>query len=157
MKKSELRQLIKEEFIKILNERDIIDEGWKENILVGLASLAGSLGLGLKAQDTAQNMPSKEKTETSYSTKESYQVLIGYLIELDQAGVSNKTPEELGAITEARMYLEALRDNKTPNSLSNPAKVVLDYAIKETKNLNGFELKRLSDLGENVKTTSYNE
>ena len=55
------------------------------------------------------------------------------------------------------MYLEALRDNKTPKSLSNPAKVVLNYAIKETKNLNGFELKRLSDLGENIKTTRYNE
>ena len=157
MKKSELKQLIKEEIIKALNERGVIDEGWKENILVGLASLAGSLGLGLKAQDTAQNMSSKEKTETSYSTEESYQVLIGYLIELDQAGASTKTPEELGAIKEARMYLEALRDNKTPKSLSSPAKVVLNYAIKETKNLSGFELKRLSDLGENIKTTSYNE
>jgi hypothetical protein len=157
MKKSKLRQLIKEEFIKILNERDVIDEGWKENILVGLASLAGSLGLGLKAQDTTQNIPSKEKTETSYSTEESYQVLIGYLVELDQAGASTETPEELGAIKEARMYLEALRDNRTPNSLSNPAKVVLNYAIKETKNLSGFELKRLSDLGENIKTISYNE
>jgi hypothetical protein len=58
---------------------------------------------------------------------------------------------------EARMYLEALRDNQTPKSLSNPAKVVLNYAIKETKNLSGFELKRLSDLGENIKTISYNE
>jgi hypothetical protein len=157
MKKSELKQLIKEEIIKVLNERGVIDEGWKENILVGLASLAGSLGLGLKAQDTVQNMPSKEKTETSYSAEESYQVLIGYLIELDQAGASTKTPEELGAMKEARMYLEALRDNQTPKSLSNPAKVVLNYAIKETKNLSGFELKRLSDLGENIKTISYNE
>jgi hypothetical protein len=157
MKKSKLKQLIKEEFIKILNERNIIDEGWKENILVGLASLAGSLGLGLKAQDTVQNMPSKEKTETSYSTEESYQVLIGYLIELDQAGASTKTPEELGAIKEARIYLETLRDNKTPKPLSTPAKIVLDYAIKETKNLSGFELKRLSNLGENIKTVSYNE
>ena len=77
MKKSELKQIIKEEIIKVLNENNTINEGWKENILVGLASLAGSLGLGLKAQDTSQNIPSKEKTETSYSTEESYQVLIG--------------------------------------------------------------------------------
>ena len=157
MKKSKLEQLIKEEFIKILNEKNNIDEGWKENILVGLASLAGSLGLGLKAQDMTQDISNKEKTETSYSTEITYQVLIGYLIELDQAGKSNKTPEELGAIKEARIYLEALRDNQTPKSLSNPAKIVLDYAIKETKNLSGFELKRLSNLGENIKTVSYNE
>ena len=156
MKKSELKQIIKEEFIKVLNEKNTIDEGWKENILVGLASLAGSLG-GLKAQDIAQNVSSKEKTETSFSTEDSYQVLIGYLLELDQAGSSNKTPDELGAIKEARIYLEALRDNQTPSPLSSSAKVVLNYAIKETKNLSGFELKRLSDLGENVKTTSYNE
>ena len=62
MKKSELKQLIKEEIIKILNENNI-EEGWKENILVGLASLAGSLG-GLKAQDMTQNLSTQNKTET---------------------------------------------------------------------------------------------
>ena len=40
---------------------------------------------------------------------------------------------------------------------NNYYKFQLGYELKETKNLNGFELKRLSDLGENVKTTSYNE
>ena len=34
---------------------------------------------------------------------------------------------------------------------------ILSYQNGNHKNLNGFELKRLSDLGENVKTTSYNE
>ena len=156
MKKSELKQLIKEEIIKVLNKNNTIDEGWKENILVGLASLAGSLG-GIKAQDIAQNASSKDKIETSYSAESPYPVLIGYLTELSQSGGSKKTLEELGAIKEAKMYLEALRDNQTPKSLSTPAKIVLDYAIKETKSLSGFELKRLSDLGSNIKTASYNE
>ena len=151
MKKSELKRIIKEEFAKVL-KKNTIDEGWKENILVGLASLAGSLG-GIKAQDIAQNVSSKDKTEISSTS--SYSVLIGYLVELSQAGGMNKTLEELGAITEAKMYLEALRDGKTPKSLSPGAKTVLNYAIKETKDLSVEELTRLSNKGENIKTASY--
>ena len=154
MKKSELKQLIKEEIIKILNENNI-EEGWKENILVGLASLAGSLG-SLKAQDMAQNLSTQNKTETSINVETSYDVLIGFLLKLDQSGKSNKSLEELGAIKEARMYLESLRDNKTPKSLSKPAKIVLNYAIKETKSMSGNELKGLADLGSGIKTASYN-
>jgi hypothetical protein len=156
MKKSELEQIIKEEFIKILNNNNTIDEGWKENVLIGLASLAGSLG-GIKAQDIAQNVSSKDKIETAYSTPTAYQVLIGYLVELSKSSKLNQSPEELGAIKEARVYLENLRDQQTPKPLSKPAKVVLDYAIKETKSLNNFELKKLSDLGSGIKTVNYNE
>ena len=157
MKKSELKQLIKEEITKILNKNNI-EEGWKENILVGLASLAGSLGGGgLKAQDIAQNASTQNKTEISVDIEASYDVLIGFLIKLDQSGGSTKSLEELGAIKEARMYLEALRDNQTPKSLSKSAKIILDYAIKETKNMSGSDLMKLANLGENVKTTSYNE
>jgi len=152
MKKSELKQIIKEEITKILNKNNTIDEGWKENILVGLASLAGSLG-GIKAQDIAQNVSSKNKTEISSTTP--YSVLIGYLTELSQAGGMNKTLEELGAITEAKIYLEALRDSQTPKSLSPGAKTVLNYAIKETKSLSVEELTRLSNKGENIRTASY--
>ena len=152
MKKSELKQIIKEEITKILNKNNTIDEGWKENILVGLASLAGSLG-GIKAQDIAQNVSSKNKTEISSTTP--YSVLIGYLTELNQAGGMNKTLEELGAITEAKIYLEALRDGQTPKSLSPGAKTVLNYAIKETKSLSVEELTRLSNKGENIRTSSY--
>ena len=152
MKKSELKQIIKEEITKILNKNNTIGEGWKENILVGLASLAGSLG-GIKAQDIAQNISSKNKTEISSTTP--YSVLIGYLTELSQAGGMNKTLEELGAITEAKMYLEALRDGQTPKSLSPGAKTVLNYAIKETKSLSVEELTRLSNKGENIRTASY--
>jgi len=154
MKTSQLKQLIREEISKILIENNTLDEGWKENILVGLASLAGSLG-GIKAQDIAQNASSKDKIETSYSSKSPYPVLIGYLTELSQAGGMNKTLEELGAITEAKMYLEALRDGQTPKSLSPTAKTVLNYAIKETKDLSVEELIRLSDKGENIRTASY--
>ena len=154
MKKSELKQIIKEEIIKILNENNI-EEGWKENILVGLASLAGSLG-GLKAQDMAQNLSTQNKTETSINVETSYDVLIGFLLKLDQSGKSNKSPEELGAIKEARIYLESLRNNKTPKSLSKPAKIALDYAVKETKSMSGNELKGLADLGSGIKTASYN-
>ena len=152
MKKSELKQIIKEEITKILNKNNTIDEGWKENILVGLVSLAGSLG-GIKAQDIAQNVSSKNKTEISSTTP--YSVLIGYLTELNQAGGMNKTLEELGAITEAKIYLEALRDGQTPKSLSPGAKTVLNYAIKETKSLSVEELTRLSNKGENIRTASY--
>ena len=67
----------------------------------------------------------------------------------------NKTLEELGAITEAKIYLEALRDGQTPKSLSPGAKTVLNYAIKETKSLSVEELTRLSNKGENIRTASY--
>ena len=151
MKKSRLKQIIKEEIAKVLNQ-NTIDEGWKENILVGLASLAGSLG-GIKAQDIAQNTSPKNKTEISSTSP--YSVLIGYLVELSDAGKLDPSLDKIAAIKEARVYLENLRDNQTPKSLSSAAKTVLDYAIKETKSLSGFELKRLSDLGSGIKTTNY--
>jgi hypothetical protein len=151
MKKSRLKQIIKEEIAKVLNQ-NTIDEGWKENILVGLASLAGSLG-GVKAQDIAQNTSPKNKTEISSSSP--YLVLIGYLVELGNSGIRNQDPDKMEAIRDARIYLENIRDGQTPGSLSEEAKFVLDYAIKETKSLSGFELKRLSDLGSGIKTTNY--
>ena len=151
MKKSRLIQIIKEEIAKVLNQ-NTIDEGWKENILVGLASLAGSLG-GIKAQDIAQNTSPKNKTEISSTSP--YSVLIGYLVELSDAGKLDPSLDKIAAIKETRVYLENLRDNQTPKSLSSAAKTVLDYAIKETKSLSGFELKRLSDLGSGIKTTNY--
>jgi hypothetical protein len=154
MKKSELKQLIKEEIEIILNKHNV-DEGWKENVLAGLMMLAGTVG-GLKAQDMTQNTSLKSKTETSNPSKESSQVLIGYLIELNKAGGTDRSIEELGAIKEARIYLENIRDNKTPQSLSKPAKTVLNYAIEKTKNLDGGELKRLSDIGKDIKTINYN-
>ena len=151
MKKSDLKRIIKEELAKVLKE-NTIDEGWKENVLVGLASLAGSLG-GIKAQDIAQNTSSKNKTEISSTTP--YSVLIGYLVELSDAGKLDPSLDKIVAIKEARVYLENLRDGQTPKPLSSAAKTVLDYAIKETKSLSGFELKRLSDLGSGIKTTNY--
>ena len=151
MKKSELKRIIKEELAKVLKE-NTIDEGWKENILVGLASLAGSLG-GIKAQDIAQNTSPKNKTEISSTSP--YSVLIGYLVELSDAGKLDPSLDKIVAIKEARVYLENLRDGLTPQPLSNAAKTVLDYAIKETKSLSGFELKKLSDLGSGIKTRNY--
>jgi hypothetical protein len=154
MKKSELKQIIREEIEIMLNKHNV-DEGWKENVLAGLMMLTSTAG-GLKAQDMAQSLSAQNKTETSINAETSYDVLIGFLLKLDQSGKSNKSPEELGAIKEARMYLESLRDNKTPKSLSKPAKIVLDYAIKETKSMSGNELKGLADLGSGIKTISYN-
>jgi hypothetical protein len=154
MKKSELKQIIREEIEIMLNKHNV-DEGWKENVLAGLMMLAGTAG-GLKAQDMAQNLSTQNKTKTSINVETSYDVLIGFLLKLDQSGKSNKSPEELGAIKEARMYLESLRDNKTPKSLSKPAEIVLNYAIKETKSMSGNELKGLADLGSGIKTISYN-
>jgi len=151
MKKSRLKQIIKEEITKVLNQ-NVIDEGWKENILVGLASLAGSLG-GVKAQDIAQNITTKTKTEIPSTSP--YPVLIGYLVELSNVGGLDQSPDEIVAIKEARVYLENLRDGLTPKSLSSAAKTVLNYAIKETKSLSGFELKKLSDLGSGIKTRNY--
>jgi hypothetical protein len=152
MKTSQLKQIIREEISKILIENNTLDEGWKENVLVGLASLAGSLG-GIKAQDMPQTVSSKNKTEIS--AENPYSVLIGYLIELSNSRTGNPDPDEIEAIRDARIYLENLRDGKTPGSLSEKAKFVLSYAVKETKGLDGPELVRLSDLGSGVKSTNY--
>jgi hypothetical protein len=152
MKSSQLKQIIREEIQNVLNKNNTINEGWKENVLVGLASLAGSLG-GIKAQDMPQTVSSKNKTEIS--AENPYSVLIGYLIELSNSRTGNPDPDEIEAIRDARIYLENLRDGQTPGVLSEEAKVVLGYAIKETKGLDGPELVRLSDLGSGVKSTNY--
>ena len=99
--------------------------------------------------------PFSYKNKTEISSTSPYPVLIGYLVELSNAGGLNQSPDEIVAMKEARIYLENLRDGLTPKPLSSAAKTVLDYAIKETKSLSGFELKKLSDLGSGIKTKNY--
>ena len=137
MKKSELKQLIREEIISVLNE-DQLNEGWKENLLFVGAMALSSLG-GLKAQSTNKDSFSKPEITQTQQLNTSYSVLVAYL-----ADMPSKTIEEKAAIKEARIYFEDLRDGKTPKQLSPTAKIVVNYAIKETKKLDGKQLFDLS-------------
>jgi hypothetical protein len=140
------------------SSQEEINEGWEiKNILVGLATLIGSLG-GIKAQPNSQdNLSNKYKTELSYTDenlKNTYNALIGYLIGLSNAGKEKKTVEQMGAIKEARIYCENLRDNKSPKSLSKPAEIVLQYAKDVIEKMNKSQIQQLIETGKNIQTTS---
>jgi len=143
MKKNKLKQLIREEIIFILNEEQL-NEGWKENLLFIGAMALSSIG-GLKAQSF--NKDFQNKPEISQQLQTSYSAIIGYL-----ANMPSKTIEEKAAIKEARIYFENLRDGVQTKKLSPSAEIVVNYAIKETKKLDGKQLFDLSQEGENIHT-----
>jgi len=100
----------------------------------------------------AKPLISEQKTEDP--TKDMYSVLIGYLVKLAEDGGKKGIQglDDMAAIKETRMYFESLRDGKTPTPLSKPAEIVKNYAMTETKKIQGQELVALKQYGENVKT-----
>jgi hypothetical protein len=100
----------------------------------------------------AKPLISEQKTEDP--TKDMYSVLIGYLVKLSEDGGKKGIQglDDMAAIKETRMYFEALRDGKTPKPLSKPAEIVKNYAMAETRKMQGQELVALKQYGENVKT-----
>lgn len=137
MTNSIIRKLIRERV-----EATLLVEGWKENLIFLGAMALSSIG-GVKGQTISQS--SNNGTEITQQLQASYSAIIGYL-----ANMPKQTPEEMSAIKEARIYFESLRDGNTPKSLSNEAKAVVDFAISETKKLNGKQLYSLSQTGMSI-------
>jgi len=98
--------------------------------------------------------PFLNEQQTENPTKDMYSVLIGYLVKLAEDGGKKGIQglDDMAAIKETRMYFESLRDGKTPTPLSKPAEIVKNYAMTETKKMQGQELVALKQYGENVKT-----
>ena len=98
--------------------------------------------------------PFLNEQQTENPTKDMYSVLIGYLVKLAEDGGKKGIQglDDMAAIKETRMYFESLRDGKTPTPLSKPAEIVKNYAMTETKKIQGQELVTLKQYGENVKT-----
>lgn len=91
------------------------------------------------------------------SDKDTYSILLGYLVNLSNSGV-NKGPEDIGAVRELKEYYEDLRDGKKPkHSLSEPAKIVDEIVKSEIKKIYGEgggvpnyeELTSLQNTGKN--------
>ena len=83
------------------------------------------------------------------SDKDTYSILLGYLVNLSNSGVY-KGPEDIGAVRE--LY-EDLRDGKKPkHTLSEPAKFVDDYVKRKIKEISGEELMSLQYKGKNYKS-----
>ena len=80
-------------------------------------------------------------------------VNIGYLVNLDKAGVGQKTLDELASLKNARIYFENLRDKVSPIIQLTPAdRVVVNYSLQQTKNLPYEEKLELEKLGKGVKS-----
>ena len=86
------------------------------------------------------------------SDKDTYSILLGYLINLSNSGVY-KGPKDMEAVRELKVYYEFLRDGKKPvPRLSKSAKFVDDYVKREIKKISGEELMSLQDKGKNYKS-----
>ena len=86
------------------------------------------------------------------SDKDTYSILLGYLVNLSNSGVY-KGPEDIGAVRELKEYYEDLRDGKKPkHTLSEPAKFVDDYVKRKIKEISGEELMSLQYKGKNYKS-----
>lgn len=137
MTNSIIRKLIRERV-----EANRLAEGWKENLIFLGAMTLSSIG-GVKGQTMSNH--TDNRAEITQQLQASYSTIIGYL-----ADMPKQTPEEMSAIKEARIYFESLRDGNTPKALSHEAKTVVDFAISETKKLNGKQLYSLSQTGMNI-------
>ena len=86
------------------------------------------------------------------SDKDTYSILLGYLVNLSNSGVY-KGPKDMEAVRELKVYYEFLRDGKKPkHSLSGPAKIVDEIVKSETKKISGEELTYLQYTGKNYKS-----
>jgi hypothetical protein len=86
------------------------------------------------------------------SDKDTYSILLGYLINLSNNAVT-KGPKDMEAVRELKVYYEFLRDGKKPkHSLSEPAKIVDEIVKSEIKKISGEELVSLQYKGKNYKS-----
>ena len=97
-----------------------------------------------------EQAPQPEQTPS----KEMYSTLIGYLVKLSEDGGKKgiRGLDDMAAVKETKMYLESLRDGKTPKPLSKPAEIVKKYAMDAIKNLPQTEETMLTQIGQKYQT-----
>jgi len=85
-----------------------------------------------------------------------YNILLGYAMQLSKEywEDSNKDIDMIGVIKEVKMYFMDLRDNKTPNTLSQKAEKAKDTIEKLVGDLSNSTLSELEKLGKSLKTLS---
>jgi hypothetical protein len=91
-------------------------------------------------------------TSSTATTVDENSVNIGYLVNLSNSGGADKSPEEMAALKNARIYFENLRDGVSPLQLTPADRVVVNYSIQQTKNLPYEEKVELEKLGKGVKS-----
>jgi len=91
-------------------------------------------------------------TSSTATTVDENSVNIGYLVNLSNSGGTDKSPEEMAALKNARIYFENLRDGVSPLQLTPADRVVVNYSIQQTKNLPYEEKVELEKLGKGVKS-----
>lgn len=124
-----------------------VNEGWLHNLAM-IGSLIFANIPQVKGQDIDTGFSDKKSQIEQMEQKNlSYAAMVGYLLNMP-----TKTIEEKGAIKEARIYFEKLRDGEKPSELSPLAKKVVDFATEEAKKLSGKELYELSLSGVGVLT-----
>jgi hypothetical protein len=106
--------------------------------------------LGLYEQ--LQNDVTTATTSSTATTVDENSVNIGYLVNLSNSGGTDKSPEEMAALKNARIYFENLRDGVSPLQLTPADRVVVNYSLQQTKNLPYEEKLELEKLGKGVKS-----
>ena len=91
-------------------------------------------------------------TSSTATTVDENSVNIGYLVNLSNSGGADKSPEEMAALKNARIYFENLRDGVSPLQLTPADRVVVNYSLQQTKNLPYEEKLELEKLGKGVKS-----
>ena len=123
------------------------NEGFLKNMaLAGGMALAGMGGVKAQADRAPQSI------ELSHQ-KEAHSAIVSYIDNMSQGMGANKSPEQMAAMKEARMYFEALRDGKQTQKPSQAAKVVIQYVLAEMKKLSQRQINDLSSAGANIHTS----
>lgn len=136
-----IRRLVREAIIEACTE-----EGWGKNLAFAGAMALSGLG-GAKAQSNA--IP--QGTEQTYQS-DAYSAVIGYINGMSERMGADKSPEQMAAMKEARIYFEALRDGRQVQKPSQAAKVVIDYVLTELKKMSEKQIHGLSASGSHVHT-----
>jgi len=133
----DIRKLIREAIHEVGTD---MDEGWGKNLAFAAGMALAGIG-GVKAQG-GQDQGS------------SHAAVVGYISNLSQHMGADKSPEQMAAMKEARVYFEAMRDGKQAQSPSQAAKVVINHVLSKMRSLSSQQLQGLAQAGMNINTVN---
>jgi len=132
-----IRKLIREAIHEVGTD---MDEGWGKNLAFAAGMAFAGIG-GVKAQG-GQDQGS------------SHAAVVGYISNLSQQMGADKSPEQMAAMKEARVYFEAMRDGKQAQNPSQAAKVVINHVLSKMRSLSSQQLQGLAQTGMNINTVN---
>jgi len=125
---------------------DSINEGWKDNLMAAL-TLASSVAFA--GSDVSTYKDDDYQTELVIDKDKDFYAACFQACQEMKSG--DLTIDQMGALLEAQLYFQNIRDGKKSPKLSPEGKVAAKVVMKKVITLPEDEIQRLVDLGHSGK------